>query len=232
MATTPAGAVISETAKAEGGPTKGSVSAQMQSQVAKQRNAEEAEDSVVDKLETGAPIDPEEARTVQSREQRAMGGVRPPAGSIAAEAQSVAAKEQNFDEAAQRVGLKMQTNPGAVSSEDASYLQSREARLTGGDVPPDSIASDAERLAAANEQGRTSGRPLDPAEQSQLDKEANFQDAATTVGAKILNDPGSVTKEDANLLHSREQRAHGTTEKGGITSQAHHLVAENEGNTK
>lgn len=53
---------------------------------------------------------------------------------------------------------------------------------------------------------------------------------ASEIGDKMTNDPASVTKEDANLLHSREQRAHGQTEKGGITSQAHKLAAENEKN--
>ena len=48
----------------------------------------------------------------------------------------------------------------------------------------------------------------------------------------MANDPASVTKEDGDLLHSREQRAHGRTEKGGIASQAQRLAAENEGATK
>jgi hypothetical protein len=43
---TPASQVISETAKAEGGPEKGSMSAQMQSQVGKQRNYEQAAQEV------------------------------------------------------------------------------------------------------------------------------------------------------------------------------------------
>lgn len=42
MAAQPASQVISETAKSEGGPEKGSTSAQMQSQVGKTRNFEQA----------------------------------------------------------------------------------------------------------------------------------------------------------------------------------------------
>ena len=71
---------------------------------------------------------------------------------------------------------------------------------------------------------------LAPAEQSQLDREANFAEAADKVGAKMANDPGSVTKEDGDLLHSRETKAHGITEKGGIASQAQSQAAANEGN--
>jgi hypothetical protein len=44
----------------------------------------------------------------------------------------------------------------------------------------------------------------------------------------MQSDPESVTKKEANLLHSREQRAFGETSKGGITSQAHSVVSENE----
>lgn len=43
----------------------------------------------------------------------------------------------------------------------------------------------------------------------------------------MATNPASVTKEDGDLLHSREQRAHGHTDKGGIASQAQHLAAEN-----
>ena len=38
----------------------------------------------------------------------------------------------------------------------------------------------------------------------------------------------SVTKEDANLLHSRERRAFDVSSKAGITSQAHSIVSDNE----
>lgn len=41
-----------------------------------------------------------------------------------------------------------------------------------------------------------------------------------------------MTSEDANLLRSRETRAHGTTEKGGITAQVQHQAAVNEGATR
>ena len=73
---------------------------------------------------------------------------------------------------------------------------------------------------------------MTPAEQSQLDKEANYAQAADEVGSKMANEPGNVTKEDGDLLHSRETRAFGATEKGGIASQAQSLASENAGDKK
>ena len=58
--TTPAGQVISETAKAEGGPYKGSDAAQMQSQVSKVRNFEQAAQEVGGKMQMDpASVTPE-----------------------------------------------------------------------------------------------------------------------------------------------------------------------------
>ncbi|KAK5174106.1 uncharacterized protein LTR77_001186 [Saxophila tyrrhenica] len=171
---TPASQVISETAKAEGGPDKGSTSAQMQSQVGKTRN---------------------------------------------------------FEQAAQEVGGKMQAEPGNVTSEDAAYLKSREARAMGqGQPPSDSISADAQRLAAVNEGDAKmpSKGQMDPATQSAADRVENLESAAEQVAPKMANDPEHVTKDEADLLHSREQRAFGATSKGGIASQAQSMVAENE----
>ena len=51
-ANTPASNVISETAKQEGGPTHGSTSAQMQSEVGKTRNFEQAAQEVGSKMQS------------------------------------------------------------------------------------------------------------------------------------------------------------------------------------
>lgn len=97
------------------------------------------------------------------------------------------------------------------------------------------MSADAQRLAAANE-GATKNA-IDPkgklsAEmQSAIDRKENFEDAAVGVGQKMKNHPTHVTKDEADLLHSREQRAFGETEKGGIAAQAQHLAAENEKKT-
>jgi hypothetical protein len=55
------GQAISDIAQAEGGTTKGSESAQMQSQLTKERNAEQIKEKLDEKLETGAPISESEA---------------------------------------------------------------------------------------------------------------------------------------------------------------------------
>lgn len=133
----------------------------------------------------------------------------------------------------------MATDPASITSEDASYLKSREARATGqGQPPKDSISAEAQRLASANEQGiargtsqgtaSTSSSDLTPEEQSLLTKESNFQVAASEVTQKMASQPEDVTKEDGDLLHSREQRARGRTEKQGIAAQAQSLASENQ----
>lgn len=133
---------------------------------------------------------------------------------------------QNFENAAQDVLSKMQQDPSSITPEDANYLKSREARATGQAQPPkDSVSADAQRLAAANEKGTApKAGPLNPAEQSHLTKERNLEQAVNQVGSK---DPSQITQDDANLLHSREQRAHGHTEKGGVASQAQSIATEN-----
>ncbi|GAB7347999.1 hypothetical protein MBLNU459_g5496t1 [Dothideomycetes sp. NU459] len=112
---------------------------------------------------------------------------------------------------------------------DANLLKSREARATGQAQPPkDSVSADAQRLASANERGVASSTgSLQPGQQSHLAKEQNFQQAASEIGSKMINDPDHVTKADGDLMHSREQRAHGHTEKGGIAAQAQKLASEN-----
>lgn len=115
--------------------------------------------------------------------------------------------------------------------QDAAYLKSREARATGQAQPPsDSFSANAQRIAAINEgdtnmpnKGQT-----DPATQSAMDRTENLQAAAEQVAPKMANAPEQVTKEEADLLHSREQRAFGDTSKGGIASQAQSMAAENE----
>lgn len=159
-------------------------------------------------------------------------------GSTAAQMQSQTTKQRNLEDAAAQVGSKLDAAPETVTTEDASLLHSREARVMGGPTKGD-LASQAQSVAAANEQGATvqsnlaqsngTNADLTPAEQSQLDREANYVEAADTVGTKMAMDPESVTKEDGDLVHSRETRAFGVTEKGGIASQAQSQAAKNAG---
>lgn len=155
---------ISATAKAEGGPPKkGSASAQMQSEFTRARNASQG---ISGKNPTKTP-----AGQIVSDVAKAEGGTTK--GSASAKLQSEITKAQN---AGQDTG-----GTGAV----------------------------------------------DPATQSQLDKEANLAEAQERVVPKMENEPEHVTEEDASLLRSRETRAHGVTEKGGVAATAQHLAAEN-----
>jgi Seed maturation protein len=135
----------------------------------------------------------------------------------------------------------MQDAPETVTTADAAYLESRESRAMGGARPPaNSISADAKRLASASEKENedvtvangstmsTIGDTVPPKRQSALAKEANFQEAAGVIGAKVANDPASVSKEDAALLARTERRAHGVIEKGGIAAQAQRLASKNE----
>lgn len=84
----------------------------------------------------------------------------------------------------------------------------------------------------APSQSRATDNSTNPTQQSQADREANFVEAADKVGSKMATDPASVTKEDGDMLHSRETKAFGATEKGGIASQAQSLASENAGDKK
>ncbi|KAL8860894.1 MAG: hypothetical protein Q9178_002649 [Gyalolechia marmorata] len=165
-------------------------------------------------------------------------------GSQSAQMQSELSKQRNFDQVANNVGSKLDTAPDSITKEDAQAVHRAESRLQSQQPPSGSISSQAQHQAAVNEgatasirtgnttaSNRTNGAPVDPTVQSQMDRQANFEDAASKVGGKLVNEPGNVTKEEADLLHSREQRAFGVTEKGGLASQAQHQVAENEGAT-
>ncbi len=152
--------------------------------------------------------------------------------------QSQTTKQRNLEDIAAKVVAKLDNAPETVTSEDASLLHSREARVMGGPTKGD-LASQAQSVAAANEQGATiqanrtqssgTNENLTPAQQSQLDREANYVEAADKIGTKMATEPESVTKEDGDLLHSRETKAFGATEKGGIASQAQSQAAKNSG---
>ena len=158
--------------------------------------------------------------------------------------QSELSKQRNFDQVADNVGSKLEAAPDSITKEDAQAVHRAESRLQSQQPPSGSISSQVQHQAAVNEgatgstctgnataSARTNAAPVDPTVQSQMDRQANYADAASKVGGKLVNEPGNVTKEEADLLHSREQRAFGVTEKGGLASQAQHQVAENEGAT-
>lgn len=61
-----------------------------------------------------------------------------------------------------------------------------------------------------------------------MDRVENFEQAADSIAPKMANNPEQVTKAEADLLHSREQRAFQETSKQGIASQAQKMASENE----
>ena len=71
---------------------------------------------------------------------------------------------------------------------------------------------------------------MNPQTQSQLDREANYVEAADKVGTKMANEPDNVNQKDAHYLHSREVRAFGGAEKGGVAAQAQKLASKNDPN--
>ncbi|KXT18957.1 hypothetical protein AC579_8707 [Pseudocercospora musae] len=96
------------------------------------------------------PPPPPPAREVISETAQAEGG--PEKGSLSSQMQSQVDKTQNFKHAAQEIASKMNSDPSSITSHDAAYLKSREARATGQAQPPsDSLSADAQRLASANE---------------------------------------------------------------------------------
>ena len=150
--------------------------------------------------------------------------------------QSQITKQRNLEDMATTVGSKLKTDPASITKEDASLLHSRESRAMDGPTKGD-LASNAQSVAAANERGdsvqsHTPVAGMHPETQSQLDREANYVEAAGKVGNKMATDPASVTKEDGDLLHSRETKAFGATEKGGIASRAQSLASKNAGDKK
>ena len=68
----------------------------------------------------------------------------------------------------------------------------------------------------------------DPAVQSAMDRVENYQQVNDDLAPKMATNPEQVTKEKADLAHSREQRALDETAKGGIASQAQSMASENE----
>ncbi|KAI4251134.1 MAG: hypothetical protein LQ352_005039 [Teloschistes flavicans] len=153
-------------------------------------------------------------------------------GSQSAQMQSELSKQRNFEQTAANVGSKLESAPGSISKEDAQAIHRAETRVSGGQQPQSgSISSRAQHEAAVNQGATSQGNAadsLDSTSQSQLDRQANFEDAATKVGEKMASAPESISKEEADTLHSREHRAFGHTEKGGLAAQAQHQVAENQ----
>ncbi|KAF2187036.1 hypothetical protein K469DRAFT_514065, partial [Zopfia rhizophila CBS 207.26] len=148
--------------------------------------------------------------------------------------QSHKAKEANFEHSVATIQPKVENKPQKVTKEHANLLHSREAGACGV-TRKDDISAQVMGLAEKNVSNdncsctqQQSGNGVSAEEQSHKGKETNFEQAVLTVHTKMENEPENVTKEDANLLHSRGTRAHGHTKKGGIAAQAMSLAAKNQ----
>jgi hypothetical protein len=131
---------------------------------------------------------------------------------------------------------------GTVTVEEANHLHSLEARAHG-QTEKGGITSIAQSVAAKRERqlplsggsnlngnhSHTNSKTLTPQEQSHRDKEANLHQAEAVIKPKV--EQGTVTEADASLLHSREMRAHGQTEKNSVTASAQSFISHNRQNS-
>jgi hypothetical protein len=156
--------------------------------------------------------------------QRAVGHTNAPHPELEAELQEEIAK------------IEPKVVEGTVTIQEANHLHSLEARAHG-HTEKGGITSVAQSVAAKRERqlslssgsspigarSRASSKTFTPHEQSHRDKDANLHQAEATIKPKI--EEGNVTEADANLLHSREARAHGNIDKGGFTATAQSLAS-------
>jgi hypothetical protein len=156
--------------------------------------------------------------------QRAVGHTNAPHPELETELQDEIAK------------IEPKVAKGTVTVEEANRLHSLEARAHG-HTERGGITSIAQSVAAKRERqlslssgssppsnrSRANSKAFTPEEQSHRDKEANLQAVQEAIKPKI--EQGTATEADANLLHSRETRAHDKTEKGALASSAQSLVS-------
>ncbi|KAL8805267.1 MAG: hypothetical protein Q9182_002035 [Xanthomendoza sp. 2 TL-2023] len=207
----------------------------MQSELTKQRNSGEVAPDV---RSSGQPP----AGSISSQVQRqafvnrgaaAASGTESSASTNATPAsrvQSQIDRQANYEDAASKIVYKLANDPSSITRDEANTLHSLEQRAFG-TTEKGGLVSQAHHQVAENEGATTTGSnaaPTDPNVQSQIDRQGNFEETATQVGSKLANEPQNITKGDADAMHSREHRAQGYTEKGGLAAQAQHQVAENE----
>ncbi|KAF1839905.1 uncharacterized protein K460DRAFT_297597 [Cucurbitaria berberidis CBS 394.84] len=175
-------------------------------------------------------ITTEVLRTVQtnivSEMQKAVGHANAPRPELEAELREEIAK------------IEPKVVQGTVTKAEADHLHSLEARAHG-HTEKGSITAIAQSVAAKRERqmslssssSPSSGRSRassktftgTPQEQSHRDKEANLHQAEVSTRSKI--EQGTVTQADADLLQSRETRAHSHIDKVGLAATTQSLVS-------
>ncbi len=137
------------------------------------------------------------------------------------------------------VKIEPKVAKGTVTKAEADHLHSLEARAHG-HTEKGGITAMAQSVVAKRERkmslsndahpSRDSGKAqnigqphvLTLEEQSRHDKEANLHQAEVSIKPRIEH--GTVTQAEADFLQSREARAHGQIEKGGVAASAQSLV--------
>ncbi|KAF2088304.1 hypothetical protein K490DRAFT_64982 [Saccharata proteae CBS 121410] len=196
-----------------------SVEASEQPQVADEVKPEQPQVIEVAKPEEPQPGTASDDRQVRFDSIEPQHKVEGEAASATAEKTSDAApgEPQSLTDAKDRLAATMQRIEALTKTfeSDVDTVPSTENKDPSTITVPSAIA------------GQKRGRRPSAAEQSHVDLEHNFEVVANMVKNKMEHDPKSVTGDDAKLLVSREQRAHGHVEKGGITSQAQSLADKN-----
>lgn len=125
--------------------------------------------------------------------------------------------------------FKTKVEEGDVNKAEADHLHSLEDRAHG-HTKKGGMAASAQSVSARRNSNSGHRRPrtsshgaLSPQEQSHHDKEENLHRAEVAIRPKI--EDGTVTADEASKLHSCEMRAHGHTEKGGMSAKAQAVVA-------
>jgi hypothetical protein len=188
-----ANVLVSREQREHGTVDKASLAAQAQMMANKEANLEQVEEAIA-----GKSIDDltkEDASLLISRERHAHGG-NVEKGSLASKVQSAVDKKASLEEAKNIVASK---NPDEITQDEAKLLKRREQRVHGA-IEKGSLAAQAESLA---------------------DKHANLEQAKSRVAGK---DPEEISKDDASLLQSREQRLHGRIEKGSLAATVQSLA--------
>ena len=248
------GQVISEVAREEGGPSKGSASAQLQSQVTKERNRQQgnggASSTPIPKPSSINSLDPTQQSQVISEVAREEGGTSK--GSTSAQLQSQVTKERNRQQGNAGASSTLAQNPSSQGSSSINSLNPTQQSQVISEVAREEAGTSKGSASAQlqsqvtkerNRQQGNAGVGSTPAQnptsinssnragQSQSVGDANYSEyaeVASKVQDKIATDPTSVTPEEANLARSRETRAFGSTEKGGVAATAQSLASENE----
>ncbi|KAF2467514.1 uncharacterized protein BDR25DRAFT_374841 [Lindgomyces ingoldianus] len=152
------------------------------------------------------------AQTAVSKMQKAIGHTHAPHPELEPLLQEEYAK------------IEPKVEKGIVTKEEADKLHSLEARAHG-HTEKGGLTAHAQSIAAKREKRKSmslsdtsNGQGLSHEEQSHKDMEANLENVALALRPKIGREPENLAKDETNMLHSRESRAHGHTEKGIITA--------------